>query len=275
MACTPPSTWTISPVVAGNQSDSSATQAFAAGLGVGDVPAERGPVGPDALELLEAGDALGGHRAQRAGRDQVDPDALRAQVPGQVAGGRLQAGLGHAHPVVDGPGDGGVEVEADDRAAVRHQRQAAPGSAAFSEYVETCTAVATSVPARSRRSCRPSAASGANADRVQHAVQAVDVLADPARPARAAARRRSRPARAPARLGGSRLAIRRVSDSPRPKPVRTTVAPCSWASRATWNAIEASVSTPVTSMPLAVERFPCRQCPIPRPPSTGMTAPVM
>ena len=33
MACTPPSTCTISPVVAGNQSDSSATQARAAGSG--------------------------------------------------------------------------------------------------------------------------------------------------------------------------------------------------------------------------------------------------
>jgi hypothetical protein len=31
MACTPPSTCTISPVVAGNQSDSRAAQAFAAG----------------------------------------------------------------------------------------------------------------------------------------------------------------------------------------------------------------------------------------------------
>ena len=41
----------------------------------------------------------------------------RAQVAGQVAVDRLQRGLGHAHPVVDRPGDGGVEVEADDRAA--------------------------------------------------------------------------------------------------------------------------------------------------------------
>ena len=37
---------------------------------------------------------------------------------------------------------------------------------------------------------------------------------------------------------GSRDAVRRVSDSARPKEVSTTVAPCSWASRATWKAID-------------------------------------
>src|SRR3954451_15718521 len=45
---------------------------------------------------------------------------------------------------------------------------------------------------------------------------------------------------------GSRLAIRSTSDN-RPKPVSTTVAPFSWASFATENAIDASVMTPVTS----------------------------
>ena len=33
----------------------------------------------------------------------------------------------------------------------------------------------------------------------------------------------------------------------RPKEVRTTSAPCSWASLATWNAMEESIRTPVTS----------------------------
>ena len=50
---------------------------------------------------------------------------------------------------------------------------------AFSEYAETCTAVATS----GHRVCRkfpPSASSGVRVrDRVHHAVQAVHVLADP------------------------------------------------------------------------------------------------
>ena len=45
---------------------------------------------------------------------------------------------------------------------------------------------------------------------------------------------------------GSRLAIRSTRDI-RPYPVSTTVAPCSWASRAVWNAIDASVMTPVMS----------------------------
>src|SRR5690606_31506677 len=45
---------------------------------------------------------------------------------------------------------------------------------------------------------------------------------------------------------GSRLAMRSTNDI-RPKPVSTTCAPCSWAILAAWNAIEASVITPVMS----------------------------
>src|SRR3954471_8974639 len=41
--------------------------------------------------------------------------------------------------------------------------------------------------------------------------------------------------------------MRVVIDSPRPKPVRTTDAPCSCASLATAKAIDASVRTPVIS----------------------------
>ena len=44
---------------------------------------------------------------------------------------------------------------------------------------------------------------------------------------------------------GSRLAIRSTSLI-RPNPVTTTSAPCSWATFATWKAIEESVMTPVT-----------------------------
>ena len=47
---------------------------------------------------------------------------VRAEVAGQVARGRLERGLGHAHPVVDRPGVAGVEREADDRAARGQQR---------------------------------------------------------------------------------------------------------------------------------------------------------
>jgi hypothetical protein len=48
---------------------------------------------------------------------------------------------------------------------------------------------------------------------------------------------------------GSRLAMRSTRLS-RPKPVSTTVAPSACATRATWNAIEASVMTPVTRIRL-------------------------
>src|SRR3990170_5934114 len=44
---------------------------------------------------------------------------------------------------------------------------------------------------------------------------------------------------------GRRSAARLVSDIPRPKPVSTISAPCSWAMRAVCHAIESSVSTPV------------------------------
>src|SRR5690606_120858 len=94
------------------------------GFAVLDVPAEGGGLGPHVGHAFEAGDALGGHGGEGAGGDEVDADALGAEVFGQVAGAGLQAGLGHAHPVVDGPGLGGVEVEADDGAAVLHQGQA-------------------------------------------------------------------------------------------------------------------------------------------------------
>ena len=44
---------------------------------------------------------------------------------------------------------------------------------------------------------------------------------------------------------GSLRAVRWVRRRPRPAPVKTTSAPCSWASRATAKASEASVNTPV------------------------------
>ena len=76
----------------------------------------------------------------------------------------------------------------------------------------------------------------------------------------------------------------------RPKEVSTTSAPWSCARRATWKAIEESMRTPVTSsflpssnmagLSLGVWQWVVQvvvraQCPMPRPPSTGMTAPEM
>ena len=81
----------------------------------------------------------------------------------------------------------------------------------------------------------------------------------------------------------------------RPNDVSTTSAPCSWANLATWKAIEESMRTPVTSSFLPSSNMwrtfrwgafgrevavRCRsrrrgQWPMPRPPSTGITAPEM
>ena len=64
---------------------------------------------------------------------------------------------------------------------------------------------------------------------------------------------------------GSRRAITWVIFIVRPNDVSTTSAPCSWASRATWNAIEESVSTPVTSsfLPSSSMRRPLRAVVVP------------
>ena len=68
-------------------------------------------------KAAKPGDRLGRHGLDRPGGHQVDPDPVGPEVPGQVAGERLERRLGHAHPVVDRPGHGGVEVEADHRGA--------------------------------------------------------------------------------------------------------------------------------------------------------------
>ena len=230
-ACTPPSTCTISPVVAGNQSDSRATHACAAGPGSAEVPAERRPAGPHVLEAAESRDALGRHGAQRPGRDQVDPDSVRPQVAGQIPGARLQPGLGHAHPVVGRPGPGRVEVQADDRASAAHQRLGRHGQGL--ERVGGHLDRGWPRPAtRWPGSCRPARPA---------------VRCRCCAPRRAAGRRGARP---PARASeaswsgsvtsssitgggsGSRLAIRCTRLS-RPKPVSTSVAPSCWAMRAT------------------------------------------
>ena len=93
--------------------------------------------------------------------------------------------------------------------------------------------------------------------------------------------------------------MRLVIPSARPKFETRTVAPCSWATRATAKPIELSIVTPATRirlpsrMPMSCCSLrrgvavvsttrvlldhpaePCRQWPMPRPPSTGITAPV-
>src|SRR4051794_25298860 len=71
------------------------------GRGVFDVPAERCPLVPGILELLETRYAAGRDRADGAGGDEVHAYALGPEVACEVARGRLERGLRDAHPVVD------------------------------------------------------------------------------------------------------------------------------------------------------------------------------
>ena len=85
-------------------------------------PSPAAPAAARARRALEAGDATRGDGAERAGTDQVDPDPLGPEVARKIAGDRLERRLGDAHPVIDRPGDGRVEVEPDDARAAGHQR---------------------------------------------------------------------------------------------------------------------------------------------------------
>ena len=100
-------------------------QASATGPGVLRVPRQRGLAVPGLCEQLEAGDRACCDRLDRSGRDEVGADAAGAEIARQVAVDGLQGGLRDAHPVICRPGDGRVEVQADDRRvlALLQQRQ--------------------------------------------------------------------------------------------------------------------------------------------------------
>ena len=59
---------------------------------------------------------------ERPGGHEVHPDPARPEVARQIPRDRLERGLGDAHPVVDRPRDGRVEVEPDDARPGPHQR---------------------------------------------------------------------------------------------------------------------------------------------------------
>ena len=121
----PPSTWSISPVVAGKRSESSATHAAATGAASFTSQPSGARVGPHRFELVEPRDALGRDGAERTRGDQVDADVVGAEITREVTRGRFERGLGHTHPVVHRPRVRAVvEIEADDRAAARHERPA-------------------------------------------------------------------------------------------------------------------------------------------------------
>ena len=79
---------------------------------------------------------------------------LRAEVAREVARGRLQRGLGDAHPVVDRPGDAGVEVEADDRPAVSGISGVTAVARSRSETAETWNAVCGALDGRGEEARR-------------------------------------------------------------------------------------------------------------------------
>ena len=270
-AWNPPSTCTISPVVAGNQSDSSATTALPRGLGVGDRPAQRCPALPRLLELHAAGDRLHRHAAQRPGGDQVDPDAARAELAGQVAAGRLQRRLGRAHPAVR------PARRRWRRRSARRPTTGSPNSgrqawaSEAEDHADTWNAVAACSHGDLGEAVAHRLLRG-EADRVDDAVEAVDVLAQPV------GQRRQVLGVGDVELDDGRLLRQPLGD-----PLAQRQAGRSWTARrwrpaparacAAANAIDASVSTPVTRIFLP-SRI-AHQCPIPSPPSTGTTAPVM
>jgi hypothetical protein len=155
---------------------------------VARVPAQRRAAAPERRELVEAGNAAGGDRLDRARRDEVDTDPARAEVAREVARHALERRLRHPHPVIDRPGHAGVEVEPDDRtAALRggQQRRQRGG-----ERLQREGARLERGDRAARRRVEKAAAEGVRRrerDRVQHSVQRA--------PARAELRRDSAPGR--------------------------------------------------------------------------------
>src|SRR5580658_9794253 len=101
-AWTPPSTCTISPVVIGKRSLKRARQALATAV-------ESWMSHPSGARSAQVSS-----KALNPGIDEIHPDAAGPELLGQVARQRLEPRLGHAHPVVDGPGHRRIEVETDD-----------------------------------------------------------------------------------------------------------------------------------------------------------------
>ena len=174
------------------------------------------------------------------------------EVAGQVARDRLERRLGDAHPVVDRPGDGRVEVEPDDRAAAVHQRHAAPRPAPSTRTRSSGTRPARSPPGWSGTSprARPRARTRSRAAR--------------RRPRPSASRNWSTSGVAVAGLLtsssststgvlGSRCAARSVIRLARPKLGQHDLGPSRCALLRAWNAIESFVMTPVIS-----RRLPAR-----------------
>ena len=130
----------------------------------------------------------------------------------------------------------------------------------FSEYAETWTAVATDSQGVFRK-LPPRASCGPNAMLwTMPSTPSMYCFTLSASPARCSALVTSSSITGASPLG-SFLAMRWVSEG-RGNAVSTTCAPCSCAMRAAWKAMEASVSTPVTTMRLP-SRIPMLSAPFP------------
>ena len=212
--------------------------------GVLAVPADRRLPAPHLRELLEAGDPARRDRAQRAGRNQVHADPARTEVARQVASGRLERRLGDAHPVVHGPRDRRVEVHADDARSLLRVQVGERGAQRLERERARLERRDRAVGGRVQEATAERVL-GRERDRVQHAVDAA-----PARPPapRASAVRCSvslTSSSSTSAGSGRLLAARSVRRRARPKLVSTISAPDSWARRATSQAIESLVITPV------------------------------
>src|SRR2546421_716041 len=239
----PPSTCTISPVVAGNQSDSRARTAFAAarwsvrsqpsGARAAQASSNFSNPGIDLAAIVRSGPA-----ETRFARMPCLP---RCMARYRFADSRpalatpIQSYTGHAFvasnvsPTMPAPRSiSGRQATASD----------------LYEYVDTCSAVATSSHGASRN---PPPRQLGGAYPMECTTPSSPSTCSRTLPGSAA--RCSSLVTSSSISGaslGSRLAIRSTSDS-RPYPVSTTVAPASWASFATANAIDWSVMIPVTS----------------------------
>ena len=273
MAWKPPSTWMT---VAGRRREPVRQQRERAardGLDVGVVPAQRRAAVPRVLEQVEPGDALGRHRAHRPGRDQVDPDVLRPELAGEVAR-RSTPGRPSPRPSSRRPARprAASKSRPSERAAGLGPNSGSVAMASdFSEYADTCTAVATSShgasrnpPPRQDAGAKPIACTTPSMPSTcSRTRSASDVEVLLVRDVQLEHRRRRRqPLAPPARRATCR-----------PKPVSTTVAPSSCASRAIENAMDASVMTPVTAAACRRAVPYSLRTPSPMPPSTGSTAP--
>ncbi len=214
------------------------------GSGVARVPPERRLRAPRVGEPVEARDAARRERLERARGDEVHPDAARADIARDVAGHALERGLGHPHPVVDGPGERRVEVEPDDRRMLalleereQRARERLEREGARRERL---------LRARDGRLHEAAAerVGRGEGDRVQHAVERAPALSD-LECERFKVLRRFTSSSSTSTGCGSCAAARSVMRRARPKPVSTTSAPASWACRATSHAIECLLTTPV------------------------------